>query len=96
MAFSQSETGLWAVVGSDFNLFLFESPGGRSRRGIQEMPLRAGACTLSTVTIVPISPRKANLMAKPGASEVEKRVPTTRKHGKGRGWEGRLKNPTAT
>ena len=60
------------------------------------MPLRAGACTLSTVTIVPISPRKANLMAKPGASEVEKRVPTTRKHGKGRGWEGRLKNPTAT
>ena len=53
------------------------------------MPLRAVACTPSTVTSVPISGRKATLMTKPGVSEVEKLAPTTGKLGKGRGREGR-------
>lgn len=107
MAFSQGETGLCTVVGSDFNLFLRaqEEGSGASetsllrvggRRGDHVMPLRAVACTPSPVTFVPISGHKANLMTKPGVSEVEKLVPTTRKHGQGQGREGRLKSPTAT
>lgn len=57
------------------------------------MPLRAVACTPSTATSVPISGRKATLMTKPGVSEVETLAPTKGKFGKGRGREGRLKQP---
>ena len=67
--------------------------GGRG--GDHVMPPRAVACTPSTVTFVCISGRKASLMTKSGVSEVEKLVPTARKHGRGQGWERRLKSPAA-
>ena len=60
------------------------------------MPPRAVACTPPEYSHFCLHFRaQTSLMTKSGVSEVEKLVPTARKHGRGQGWERRLKSPAA-